>query len=69
MNWEAVGAIGEVVGALAVVATLIYLASQIRQNMMSNRNAALETISAQNAAWLSLITQDAEVARIYSTGL
>ena len=31
MNWDAVGAIGEIVGALAVVATLGYLASQIRQ--------------------------------------
>ena len=32
MNWEAVGAIGEVSGAGAVVVTLFYLARQIRQN-------------------------------------
>lgn len=32
MNWEAIGAIGEVGGAIAVVATLVYLAVQIRQN-------------------------------------
>ena len=32
MNWEAVGAIGEIVGAIAVVVTLIYLASQTRLN-------------------------------------
>ena len=32
MNWDAIGAIGEVVGAFAVVATLAYLAAQIRQN-------------------------------------
>jgi hypothetical protein len=32
MNWEAVGAISEIVGALAVVITLAYLAVQIRQN-------------------------------------
>ena len=32
MNWEAIGAVGEVVGAVAVVATLGYLAVQIRQN-------------------------------------
>ena len=30
MNWDAVGAIGETVGALAVVITLAYLAIQIR---------------------------------------
>jgi hypothetical protein len=30
MNWDAIGAVGEIVGAIAVVATLIYLASQVR---------------------------------------
>ena len=29
MDWDAIGAIGEVVGALAVVATLGYLAKQV----------------------------------------
>lgn len=32
MNWDALGAIGELIGAVAVVSTLIYLAIQIRQN-------------------------------------
>ena len=30
MNWDAIGAIGEIIGAIAVVATLAYLAQQIR---------------------------------------
>ena len=30
MNWEAIGATGEILGALAVVATLVYLATQVR---------------------------------------
>ena len=30
MNWDAVGAIGEVAGAFAVVITLVYLAIQVR---------------------------------------
>lgn len=32
MNWEALGAIAELCGAVAVVATLVYLAVQVRQN-------------------------------------
>jgi hypothetical protein len=32
MNWDAMGAVGEIVGAIAVLVTLIYLAAQIRQN-------------------------------------
>jgi len=39
MNWEAIGAIGEIVGALAVVVTLIYLAHQVRHA----KNASADT--------------------------
>ena len=35
MNWDAIGAVGEILGALAVVATLGYLAVQVRQNNKS----------------------------------
>lgn len=35
MNWEAFGAIGEVVGAIGVILTLGFLALQIRQNTKS----------------------------------
>ena len=37
MNWEALGAVGEIVGAIAVVLTLGYLAVQIRQNTRTVR--------------------------------
>ena len=35
MNWEAIGAVGELVGAFAVVITLAYLAIQVRYAKMS----------------------------------
>ena len=35
MNWEAIGAVGEILGASGVVVTLIYLAAQVRQNTRS----------------------------------
>ena len=41
MNWDAAGAIGEIVGALAVVMSLIYLASQIR---IQNREAKISSV-------------------------
>ena len=37
MNWESLGAIGEIVAAVAVVATLGYLAVQILQNVAQVR--------------------------------
>ena len=42
MNWEAIGASGEVIGAVAVVLTLIYLSVQLRQNTRSSELAALQ---------------------------
>lgn len=40
MNWEAIGAIAEVIGAIAVVCSLVYLATQIR---LSNTLALAQT--------------------------
>ena len=37
MNWDALGAIGEIVGALAVLVTLAFLAIQIRTNTKAIR--------------------------------
>ena len=64
MNWEAIGAIGEVGGAIAVVATLGYLAVQIRQNtkaLGSNASQAVTTTSAQMSMGLA---QNAELASL-----
>ena len=39
MNWDAMGALGETVGAIAVIATLVYLARQIRQSVGYSRSS------------------------------
>jgi hypothetical protein len=47
MNWEALGAIGEIVGAIAVVVTLGYLAVQIRQNTRTVRASTNHALTVQ----------------------
>jgi hypothetical protein len=37
VNWEAISAIGQIVGAIAVVVSLMYLAREIRSNARSAR--------------------------------
>ena len=50
MNWEAIGAVGESLGAVAVLVTLIYLAVQIRQNTAQQKREELVSIQhGQNA--------------------
>lgn len=46
MNWDAIGAIGEIIGATAVVASLVYLAVQIRTQNRESRMSAMHDISA-----------------------
>ena len=46
MDWDAIGAIGEILGATAVLVTLIYLARQVRQN--TDQQKREELISIQN---------------------
>lgn len=46
MNWDAIGAIGEILGAIAVIGTLIYLAAQVRQNIASVKTATYESMMA-----------------------
>ena len=45
MNWEAVGAISQIVGAVLVGITLIYLAVQLRQNTSALKSSTFLAIS------------------------
>ena len=45
MNWDAIGAVGEILGASAVVISLVYLAAQIRAQNREARAAAMHEIS------------------------
>jgi hypothetical protein len=40
MNWEAIGAVGEILGAAGVILTLAYLALQLRQNTKAMQSTA-----------------------------
>jgi len=44
MNWDAIGAIAELLGAIGVIASLVYLATQIRhgREQMSQNTRALQ---------------------------
>ncbi len=44
MNWEAIGAIGEFLGATAVVVSLIFVGVQIRKNTRASQTAGYRTL-------------------------
>jgi hypothetical protein len=45
VNWEAIGAVGEILGAAAVVLSLVYLAGQIRTQNRESRISAMHDMS------------------------
>ena len=47
MNWEAIGAVGEILGAAAVVVTLAYLIVQMRQNTLATKAQTRSSITDQ----------------------
>jgi hypothetical protein len=48
MNWEAAGAVGEILGAATVVATFFYLARQVKQATSVARATARQAVSQMN---------------------
>ena len=68
MNWEAIGAVAELLGAVAVLATLVYLARQIRQSRDAVESASAETVlSNMNAAYQNAATSS-ELGRVLFAG-
>ena len=82
MNWDAVGAIGEILGAMGVIATLAFLAFQVRQNsrLLETNNSQLqqnhqlavaEAMGNSNSQQATMIAigQDEELSKLFYKGL
>ena len=60
MNWDAISAVGEIVGAAAVVVSLIYLAIQVRQNTNTLRADAGTQAQMEWSRFNQMISQHPE---------
>jgi hypothetical protein len=69
MNWEAIGAIGEVVGASAVFVSLLYLALQIRASRRSEQIIVAAGATSAVNDWISQIVRDEVLYELYRRGL
>ena len=71
MNWDAIGAVGEILGALAVVFTLIYVAAQVTyaKNSMADQNRLERTRGVKDMAILVCANDELRYDQIKSWGL
>ena len=68
MDWSAVGAIGELLGAAAVVVSLLYLAGQMRNGMRQARLEADRSISTGISDISLALSANGELMDIYVRG-
>ncbi len=69
MTLSELGGIGEFVGALAVLVSLVYLATEIRRNTMATRLATLQSALGTFQQVLDAPARDAELSRIIRVGM
>ena len=65
MNWDAVGAIAEVGGTLGVIASLIYLAAQIRHSSRSERASMQHAVLSEFRTLASQMSLDEKLAHAH----
>ena len=68
MNWDAVSAVAEIIGAVAVVATLLYLAVQIRQANRQDLLGSFQHTHDTMNSFARMIAESEQVAEIISRG-
>ncbi len=68
MTLEDLGNLGELLGALAVVISLVYLAIQIRQNTRAVRSSAEHTVFQSAIDLDRMLVSDRELTRIWNLG-
>ena len=69
MNLNDLANLGQIIGALAVVISLFYVAHQIRQNTNAVGPATAQTVHEHFAKWYHLVAADEELAQLVAKGL
>jgi hypothetical protein len=69
MNWDAISAVSQLIGSIAVVVSVLYLAVQMRSSTRVARVAAMDAAAAALRDVTKPFMENAELARLWRTGL
>jgi hypothetical protein len=69
MNWDAIGAVGEILGAAAVVITLVYLSVQLRQNTKALHSTVTHSAHDQTTGAYRALSMEESLADIFVRGV
>jgi hypothetical protein len=65
MNWQAISALSGIIGALAVVVSLVYLAIQVRADTKASRAAAVTDATGGIQAWYQELGSNPQTAKLF----
>ena len=68
MTWQDLGGLGEFIGSIAVVVSLMFVIHELRRSSRINRVSALQAANAIAFAVYDAPARDAELARIIRVG-
>ena len=68
MNWDAIAALAQVIVAAVGIGSLVYLATQIRNNSKEIRAASFNTVTDSFNQFNFMLAQNAEVADLFLRG-
>ena len=68
-NLESLASLGEIVGAVAVVVSLLYLAVQVRQNTRAQRLENASRILDRTASMQGALSRDPATSILFSKGV
>ena len=63
VDWTAIGAVGELVGAIGVIVTVVYLTLQVQQNTKSVRGAVYDSLATSLEHLNRPLVENADLAR------
>jgi len=68
LDWNAIGALAELIGALAVIASLVYLASQVREGSRALQTTMRDSAFHSLAEWNYAVMADTDLCWVFQEG-
>lgn len=68
MDWDAIAALAQVIAAFGVIASLVYLAAQIRNNTKETRAASFNAVTDSFNQFNFMVAQNEAVAALFLRG-
>jgi hypothetical protein len=69
MNWESIGALSQLVAAIGLIPSIVYLAIQVRAQNKAHHRASLDMLTTQWGDLIQTVNESDDFGRIYLDGL